>query len=194
MRFFPLVALFLAGIVQAKAQNDIDSVVKWSPDRKLQTTDFRKDFHAKARMMGEANHVSQLLDINVFVSDYEKGDPQFHYLIYPEFYQYSSWLNDTARLAHEQLHFDISELYARKMRFAIDSMARNHPRSLRYAKRVLNNLYDEHMNFQARYERETNYGKFLNMQIFWKRKVDKALASYKLFAKEEATITLNYED
>lgn len=59
----------------------------------------------------------------------EGGEPEFTYEVKTNFYPDRSWLkpgNGTKKLlGHEQLHFDISELYARKFKQYLASVGQN---------------------------------------------------------------------
>lgn len=56
-----------------------------------------------------------------------------HYQVYALFDKKKSWAIEqgTALLAHEQLHFDIAELYARKIRKKVKEMAESNEKDLR---------------------------------------------------------------
>ena len=77
-------------------------------------------------------------------------------------------------LVHEQLHFDISELFARKMR---KQLSKKH-----FTKRVkseINAIYEsilkELSDFQNLYDAETNFSRNKEQQLFWNRKIQEAL-------------------
>lgn len=86
---------------------------------------------------------------------------------------------DAQVLAHEQLHFDIAELYARKIRQALDV----HPAlNSEKAHRIYTQLYTDYAAFQAKYDLETKSGIDKDEQQKWQEKVGKMmqqLARYK---------------
>jgi predicted secreted Zn-dependent protease len=77
-------------------------------------------------------------------------------------------------LSHEQLHFDISELFARKMKRSID---RHHFSS--EVKSEIREIYleiiEEMRAFQNRYDQETNYSRSVEKQEEWNRMIAAAL-------------------
>ena len=94
------------------------------------------------------------------------------------FYPNKSWYKpkicDRDILRHEQLHFDISELFARKMR---KRLSKKH-----FTKRVkseVNTIYKsilkELNDFQNLYDSETNFSRNKEKQLLWNRKIQEAL-------------------
>ncbi|MBW2962857.1 DUF922 domain-containing protein [Mesonia aestuariivivens] len=80
-------------------------------------------------------------------------------------------------LTHEQLHFDISELYARKMRKILSEF---HPKTLNEAKLQLKRIHHkverERIYFQNTYDKETQHGTLTKQQQRWQKRVGKALS------------------
>lgn len=97
------------------------------------------------------------------------------------FYPKRSWhkpkiCNDTI-LFHEQLHFDITELFARKMRkkLATTKFTKNVKQEVRQIYKVtLRQLND----FQNRYDSETNYSRNLTVQRRWAKEIKFALRQF----------------
>jgi FtsZ-binding cell division protein ZapB len=94
------------------------------------------------------------------------------------FYPKKSWyrerqVNETV-LAHEQLHFDITELYARKLKKAIDAtvFTENVKEEIRKLYEGINN---ELTAFQDTYDEETNYSRNREEQLRWQERIGKAL-------------------
>jgi hypothetical protein len=105
--------------------------------------------------------------------------------VYAHFYPEESWykpeLADSYILAHEQLHFDITELHARKFRQKIAQLkASNHVESdLKSLHKNSNRVLE---NMQVRYDKETNYSRNSEFQNKWKSYIDvelKTLSKYK---------------
>ncbi len=94
------------------------------------------------------------------------------------FYPESSWyrpdLANDIILSHEQLHFDISELFARRMRQQIAA----YPFTSRVKgemKRIYESVIREMRDFQRRYDRETDFSRDAAMQAEWNRMIASAL-------------------
>ncbi|MAN27236.1 MULTISPECIES: DUF922 domain-containing protein [Mesonia] len=107
--------------------------------------------------------------------------PEFVYEVKSYFYPEESWVKDKKAsqqlLAHEQLHFDISELYARKMRKALAGFQVS--TSITQIKSSLNKLHRsierERVKTQELYDKETNHGMIPTAQEKWQKFVDTAL-------------------
>ena len=97
------------------------------------------------------------------------------------FYPNRSWVHKKKSsdhiLAHEQLHFDITELHARKFKkdIAFLKISKN-------VKRDLNAIYErinkEMSAMQKTYDIETNYSRDIVAQSIWQTKIDEALNAY----------------
>ncbi len=174
--------------INVLAQNDGDSVVLWSAN-KLKPEDFRKEFRTFGRLPGATQKISSWVDIVIKTDKYKKGDSTFKYHIYSVFYKNGSWINDTSLLEHEQLHFDISELYARKMRMALH-LASNNPSMLKKSNKMLDEIYGQYEDCHARYDRETNFGAFPNMQFVWQRQISRQLDSLSQYSQEKGQLYL----
>jgi predicted secreted Zn-dependent protease len=117
-------------------------------------------------------------------------DSTYTYKVKAAFNRYKSWANakDTTEylLAHEQLHFDISELYARKMRKAFKELGR-WSESVENAYSVLiKKMYSEHIARQNEYDTKTNHGTLKQAQQEWSKKIQLELEALKVFASTAA--------
>lgn len=95
------------------------------------------------------------------------------------FYPNKSWykpeLCDAVILSHEQLHFDISELFARKLRKEF-SEATFTPENVKRKIRALYRKNNEELSdFQNRYDAETNFSRNREKQLIWNKKIAKEL-------------------
>src|SRR5690606_15269872 len=94
------------------------------------------------------------------------------------FYPGQSWYrpelcNDNT-LAHEQLHFDISELFARKMRDRLEDTTFSGDVKAEVRK-IYRDILAELKAFQARYDRETDYSRNRGKQGEWNLRIAQAL-------------------
>jgi len=111
----------------------------------------------------------------------KNGTPNFTYEVQSWFYPEDSWVKPNSKnsslLAHEQLHFDISELHARKMRKFLISF---HPQNIQEAKLQLKRAHTEiereRIKLQNLYDTETDHGNLDNKQLEWQNKVSKELS------------------
>lgn len=105
---------------------------------------------------------------------YERGEePTYKVTAY--FQRSKSWSKEEHEvqyvLEHEQLHFDIAEVYARKMRkhFQTKRVA------LEKSSAIYNEYYDEYVEMQDLYDEQTNHGTKDKEQAIWNEKVKKWL-------------------
>ncbi|MVO09030.1 hypothetical protein GOQ30_07600 [Flavobacterium sp. TP390] len=113
--------IFIGVIFFLLSNKSIDkkNLVQWCSERKLNWDDF----------LGTPDTINNpLADAAVFTSleitknEFIDGLPRLEVKSF--FIKSKSWriVNDSSTLAHEQLHFDIAEIYARKIRKAFDSL------------------------------------------------------------------------
>lgn len=96
---------------------------------------------------------------------------------YPERSWYKKELADSVVLAHEQLHFDITELHARKLRSAVKKtvFTRNVKQEMKALYEVVNRELDA---YQRQYDTATDYSRNIEQQSEWGKKVARDLRKF----------------
>lgn len=180
MRIF--VILFLFAITGLQAQHDPEKIF-WK-DEPLSWDDFRaspvKESPFKANTNAGISYSWNLKNENGVIS--------LNYEVYSFFNPHSSWVMPTSKsdylLNHEQLHFDITELHARKLRKALKNLKIEELQ--KDPKAVLNSFYTkiekERSAMQHKYDRETNHS--INKE---------AEAKWQKFVKEELSKLQDYQ-
>lgn len=158
------------------AQSDkTEGHIKWSEDYKLTWADFQ----AKPKK----NHVaSAMSDITFSVSVHSEGKYLIVY-IQPSFNPKGSWAKEEDRvdelLKHEQIHFDIYEVNARKMRQELQMKKLTTANS----QETVNNLMEKYGNLnikvQERYDGETDHSLKKDKQEKWNEQITVELESLK---------------
>jgi hypothetical protein len=99
-----------------------------------------------------------------------KSTADFHFEVLASFNKNISWSRKQRRsqdlLKHEQLHFDIAEVYARKMK----EMFNNHEYGKNFANEILQLFNEKKLEYHAmqqRYDEETNHSLNKEKQIEW---------------------------
>ncbi len=118
----------------------------------------------------------------------ENGVISLLYEVYSFFNPHNSWVVPTSKsdylLAHEQLHFDITELHARKLRKALSNVKMQ--QLGKDPKTFLNSLYSkfekERSAMQQKFDRESNHS--MNKE---------AEAKWQIFVKEELDRLKDYQ-
>ncbi len=148
--------------------------IEWSADRKLTWADFKgrvpeSDRAAAVTASGITYRFSTL---------YKNGELKVDFKVTTYFYPNKSWyqphLCDTFILGHEQLHFDISELYAQKMRdrLAKKSFTENVKEEV---KLIYREILVELEVYQDLYDQQTNFSRDSIQQSLWNNKIKDAL-------------------
>lgn len=94
------------------------------------------------------------------------------------FYKDKSWLGnkkDPKHLAHEQLHFDIAELFARKMRKAFEELKNKKIKNFDRYQEVYTKYWKDCKGYQNTFDRETFNGSMPIPSNNWLLKIDKEL-------------------
>lgn len=81
-------------------------------------------------------------------------------------------------LSHEQVHFDISELYARKLRAAIDQVEMSTEDSQSIVQGLFREYTGKREQEQRRYDLETDHGKNRAEQLKWEKQIKQRLLHY----------------
>lgn len=151
-------------------QQDQDKIV-WSKKQKLTWNDFQ------GRPEGNHSPKVAVTSSNIKISYQYSNKGITSYAVIAAFSKNKSWTKtrtDKSVLAHEQLHFDITEVYARELRKSFDSlMVKN-----KTDKSIFNSVYQKKMNSwkktQYQYDSQV-YGNDV-MQQKWIKHVANQLA------------------
>jgi hypothetical protein len=98
-----------------------------------------------------------------------------------------SWVTDTlnhAVLAHERIHFDIGELYARKLRKELHILFRKRNVNHEIYWTKIDNLLSAAKTCQELYDQETFYGQIPGMQQIWTDRIALELEQWADFTFE----------
>jgi hypothetical protein len=160
--------------------------IKWNKERKLTWNDFRGPVqHQMGDMVAAATYCGFGFETNQISNDNQK----LKILVYNSFYTDKSWGHKTDQtsevLEHEQCHFDICEVYTRRLRQRMNSISNVTVHNLQP---TLNNIYEqikkEYSDRQERYEDETEHGLIADAQKHWENEIAKELQETESWAKE----------
>ena len=148
--------------------------ILWQPGIKLTWPDFkaRPDTSSNAAAI-TASGISY-----EFSTQQEGSGLTLDFTVHTYFYPGRSWYQpevcDAVILSHEQLHFDISELFARKFRKLL-----RETRFSRDVKAEIGALFREVNRelaaYQDKYDKETNFSRNREQQQIWNAKIAQAL-------------------
>ncbi len=165
-----LIFLLSSGLVFSQEEETIP----WSPDRKLQWEDFKgRPFKTAWAAAVTASGISY-----EFSSTETDGKLELDIEISTHFYPDKSWfqpdLVNEVILSHEQLHFDIAEIFARKMRKKVSRT--NFTGNVKAEiKKIYRDILKELNAFQKKYDYETNFSRNIEQQLLWNKKIAELL-------------------
>lgn len=110
--------------------------------------------------------------------------------IFVKFYKDDSWWNpenngstrEREILEHEQLHFDITELYGRKLYKEILKLKTTKKLNNHTVEKVYNKIEKEYHQYQDDYDRDTSHSLNKKEQAKWEKKVKSELNEYSEYA------------
>lgn len=165
-----------------------EKYIYWTKDRKLTWDDFK----GKPQKRFAAASTVYNLDKNIF----EINANTYEVKIDAIFYCYDSWkktewANDEV-LAHEQKHFDIVELYARKFRKRIKEISYKSYKELKLKSDSVFTVIEKEMDvYQDLYDDETDGSMNGKKQREWEAKIISGIDALKEFKSNSITVFLN---
>ncbi|RIV72350.1 DUF922 domain-containing protein [Flagellimonas aequoris] len=153
---------------------EIEEGILWNEGKRLSWSDFKgKVPPAAVPAATTASGISYTYSANLL-----HHEVKLDFEVNAYFYPNESWHKPEQctdnTLAHEQLHFDIAELFARKMRnrlrrtsFSDDVKAE--------VRRIYQDILQELKDFQDQYDWETNFSRNLEKQLEWNQKITESL-------------------
>ena len=169
-----LILLFVfSKVLSQEVVIENDSLLLWQADRPLEWGDF-KGIPKPVRFHNAAGTGPF---IKYIYSTLEGRPPEFTFFTY--FDKCRSWTvtNSSEILEHEQLHFDIAELYTRKIRKRFDSLVAEYVTNKDIYFQEKQKIDTEYHECQNKYDHEVlaNYPKFLE----WRKRIAKELEELK---------------
>jgi hypothetical protein len=172
----PIVAcVLLCGVVPTRGSQDdhtgITAIV-WSAGRHLLWSDFR----------GKPDERSGLAAMTAYELSYD-GDCDagpYRFRVVSTFMTEASWVRPVTNrisLQHEQTHFDLSEVSARRMRKALGELVNPCEMTVAQRQAVVARQAANDRQTQIRYDRETDNGSDFSRQRSWDQDVARQLAA-----------------
>lgn len=166
-RYLLSIFLCLSGFTLQQNQH----LIRWTPSRRLHWEDFKgKPDPGSENVALTSTHIR---------FQYTIEEKSFRYNVSCQFNKIQSWarIRSEPILAHEQAHFDLAELYSRKLRQAVS----NYKFREGFAEQDLDALYDsimkEHHIVQQTYDSDTDHSRNKEQQTQWLRRINVSLMS-----------------
>ena len=186
--------LFFIGFISLMSFSFVkDDFILWQENKKLKIQDFKADNKDTVKV-NQQQFLGAISAIRIEYSSFQRNKnsvPDFSIKTY--FDPNESWMllkNDYV-LQHEQIHFDLTELYARKMRKSVESLRQKNVTNISiYRKKIQRwNAMKEKASNQFDADNQDYYIKIGQKILFqknpkqeaWKKKVDRELFQYSLF-------------
>lgn len=166
LRIF-LAAIFMFIIGLTKAQDKIF----WSENRKL----VWEDFQSKNQPNTSKAAATTFCGISYLLNSPTKKFSSKEVKIESFFVPSKSWAHSDHKtdlvLMHEQSHFDIAELFARRFRKLISDKILD----AKTLQKHYTNVYESYKDFQQDYETVTNHGRIREKQLEYSEKINQEI-------------------
>lgn len=161
----------------AKTVSRVDPATEfqWAEHQKLSWEDFQGPVRASDEESAAATHCGMGFRINGIT---QAGKPDV--TVYNTFYTRKSWVRHDAKitsiLEHEQGHFDLCEIFTRKLRTRVSDISLNTPDMKESLMAIFSEVNNEYEICQQAYEDETIHGTKIHEQKRWMEKISKELS------------------
>ena len=153
-----------------------DELIPWSNSYRLSWSDYK----AKPDPVSDAAaSTTSYLGI-----DYSFSNDRVNYKITCSFSKNKSWGKYQTEhiLGHEQGHFDITEIFARKLNQRMAKYVFNRSTYEKDLKKIYDDILSEKDELQTAYDNETDYSRNKPQQAAWQEKIKKILEDLKDFS------------
>ncbi len=156
-----------------------DNLILWQESKKVAWTDFKATPNASSsyKAFTESEIKTEIAAKN----------NEAHISIKTFFDKNKSWVKDKTDelLAHEQLHFDITELWARKFRQKIKGKTFSFKTFQKELNAIQTDIYKGSKDMQTDYDKETQHAVVVASQKKWEKKISQDLQKLSTFTTTE---------
>ena len=185
MRLYIALLLLVSCSNTSFTQNDgSEEKMFWQKNHRLTWDDYKGK---KQKRFAAASTVYSMYR-NIYVDSSKNIVASIKAVFYPN----DSWKGgyiDDALLAHEQRHFDIVELYARKLRKQLSEITVKNKSDAEQKLDSLHAVIDKEMDaFQDKYDEDTDYSMAHDEQQNWIKKIDEAIENLNAYQNTEVKL------
>lgn len=181
------IILFVSGISAAQESDisDEENFIYWSEDHKLAWTDFDGFFQK------DSEHAA--FSIIGYISQFERDENRIWAEITTYFDKNESWTKHWIQLIleHEQGHFDLAELNARKYRKRLKATMEKKDIDVSDFEEMNDVALQELREWQKKYDEETNYSMDYEAQQQWLAYIAEELEKLSDYADPEIIVSRN---
>jgi len=173
LKYFLVLSLISSSLLIAAQDSQY---INWSTARKLSWNDY---LASPDKNSDAAATTSTALGI-----EYRLRNNNVSHSIVCRFSKTKSWgrFKTDYILAHEQCHFDITEVFARKLHKAMMEYEFNSASYKNDLNKIYEDIVKEKQDFQNEYDLETQHSQNREKQKEWQKKIEKMLDDYKEYA------------
>ncbi|NND63854.1 MAG: DUF922 domain-containing protein [Flavobacteriaceae bacterium] len=151
--------------------------IRWQEDRRLTWSDFKGTPNGAEEYVASTNSgVSFSFSYTV-----KNGKDYVNYSVNCNFYPQLSWYRpervNEYILKHEQAHFDISELHARKLRLLLSDIPKDE-NFKEIAGKLYHKMEDERRAMQERFDSDSDHSNIKLEEFRWREYISEQLAEY----------------
>lgn len=170
----PFLLLFIQGLFSFPPAEK--ESINWRTRRTLNWNDF------KGQPVESASNAA-LTSTSILIS-FNYDQQSLSYNLQCVFYPEKSWtkVKSVRILAHEQGHFDISQLFTRKLHKALSEYRFQEGSVDKDVMEIYQRIGREQAAFQQLYDRETNFSRDAASQLKWQENIDSLLKSLQAYA------------
>lgn len=153
-----------------------EELIKWSDSRKLQWKDYLSE---------PDNNSDAAASTSTRIGfEYHIRDNNLTYTLSCNFSKTKSWgrHKNAYILSHEQGHFDIAEIFTRKLAKALSEYKFKTSSYKNDLKKIYTDTMQDKEKFQQRYDNETDYSRNDEKQKEWLKKIKEDLSDLREFA------------
>jgi len=167
----------------AQCVDAIDSFIVWHDYDQLRFEDFKGVQDSSFLVYGFPANGAAVTKLEISLTFNDDENPTV--IVVNKFLKEKSWIkvNKPHVLSHEQGHFDISEVFARKIRKAVDSLMSCQIKDEQLYELEIHKLLQAKAEYQKRYDEQTHHGFILEKQKEWEDAIKKELYELKKYAK-----------
>lgn len=164
-QFLILIPLFFFGLMNAQDK------IFWDKNRKLEWTDFQSRIQPNTSKTAATTFCGISYLLNSPTKKFTSRQVRIESFFVPS----KSWAHNEHKtdliLMHEQSHFDIAELFARRFRKLISEKTMDAKTLQKY----YTEIYDDYKDYQQDYETVTNHGRIRDKQYEYTEKINQEI-------------------
>jgi hypothetical protein len=177
---------FLLFVISSDALSQKDTLI-WRVDYKLSWTDF------EGRPQRNKSH-GAIASTGIKAPCYISKENVMQIEVYSIFYKSTSWVKPNEKtdeaLSHEQGHFDIAEIAARRIRQQLVNQKFKKKTAMKKYKKIIYSVSSEMTKMQELYDRETDFHRNKEQQKNWDEKIKNELKELEDYQQRDFRIEL----